>query len=489
MPTHKSSPITLIAAITLLALACTCGPVAPLLTSTLTPPAPIPTSTPESPATSLQPDVPWLIVSTSDGLWAADKDGSNPVQLAPKSWLDINLQASISSTAHKIAYISSGTDYYHGLALNLISLPDGKIQKVTDLTTSSTEPGESDSPGTPKLEAMRAISEQIPSYAWSPDGKQLAFIGSLDGPKADVYVYDLSSGKIQKVSNDDGLDFLPNWTPDGKSILYFEADGFGTGAGLSMKGAWLAAADGSGATKLYTPSSSGENLLGWHDGDTAVLTSWDAAIGTSNLRLFNVRTQKQTVLSQGAVQGAAVATGIDQDRGAILFGSDQGLFLVAPGSTQPQKLTSDKVDAGGYPAAVRWQDYGRIFIVRFAGGSLSTFMADGSQRQDAPFNPSMGQLDVSSFGLIWGWTDKGGESEGAWISGPGLDTVQVSKEASAAPQWNVDNDLLFFVGSDLYRSTFNSHYSDTGKVSSLTGDVVESAWMGFGEALTKKYGP
>lgn len=489
MPTHTRPSIVLISAIALLALACTCGPSALLIQSTPSPAVAEPTSTTESPSVQLQPKVPWLIVSSTDGLWAANMDGTQMTELAPKSWIDINLEASISSSAHKIAYVSSGSDNYHGLALNLISLPDGTIQKVTDLTTSATEPGANDSPGTPKLEAMRAISEQIPSYAWSPDGTQLAFIASLDTPKADVYVYDLAGGKIQKISNDQNEDFQPSWTPDGKSVLYFEADSFGTGAGFSMQGAWLAAADGSGAAKLYTPDSSGEALLGWRDSDTAVLTSWDAAIGTKNLRLYNVRTKKQTVLNEGAVYGAAVATGIKDDAGAVLYGTDKGLFLLPVGKSEPQKLTDEKVDTGGFPAALRWQDYGRIFIVRFAGGNLSTFMADGSQRQDAPFNPSMGQLDVSSFGLIWGWTAKGGDTQGAWISGPGLTTAQVSQEVASAPQWNVDNDLLFFVGSDLYRTTFDSHYSDTARVSSLTGDVVGSAWLGFGEALTNKYGP
>ena len=166
-----------------------------------------------------------------------------------------------------------------------------------------------------------------------------------------------------------------------------------------------------------------------------------------------------------------------------------GFICFAPAATTPQKLSDEKVSSYGYPAAIRWQEDGRIFIVHSEGGVISTFMADGSQRTDPPFKTSAGTLEVSSFGLIWGWTNKGGENEGAWISGPGMTDSQVLSGPASNPNWNIDNDLLFFVGQDLYRTTFNSYYSDAAKVSSLTGNVIDTAWMGFSEALDIKYGP
>jgi Tol biopolymer transport system component len=131
-----------------------------------------------------------------------------------------------------------------------------------------TEPGTDSAPGDSNLEAMRAVAEQS-SYSWSPDGTKLAFTAALDKPNADIYVYDLESQDIQKVSDDAGQDYWPSWSPDGKSILYFEAEGFGTGAGYAMSGIWLAAANGSDAKKLTTPTSSGEQLVGWRDNSQA----------------------------------------------------------------------------------------------------------------------------------------------------------------------------------------------------------------------------
>lgn len=502
--------ISLVSILAFIILACMCGPGTLLATQTPTvmipevatsspvPTESIPTEMPtvediitpteDSPAMSLQPEVPWLIISTTDSLWAANMDGSNPVQLVQKSYMEIDLQKAISSPAHKIAVLASGEDYYHNLTLQVISLPDMKVIKRIDLTTSDTEPGADSSPGDSSLEAMRAIAEQQ-SYAWSPDGKKLAFTAALDKPEADIYVYDLDSQDIQKVSQDDGQDFSPSWSPDGKSILYFEAESFGTGAGLAMKGIWAAAANGSDSKLLETSNSGGAQIHGWRDAETAVLTGWDAMNGSNMLRLFNIRTKKQTILNQGPVSGVAVATGSSTNSNSILYSGNDGLFVLPPGTTQPQKLTGEKAVSYGYPIAIRWQEEGQIFIVHFDGGNLSTFLADGSQRQDAPFNPSTGTLDVSSFGLIWGWTDKGSENEGAWISGPGLTTTQILNGPAAHPIWNIDNDLLFFVGQDLYRATFNSFYTDPAPIASLTGDVLDTAWVGFSEALDLKYGP
>ena len=91
--------------------------------------------------------------------------------------------------------------------------------------------------------------------------------------------------------------------------------------------------------------------------------------------------------------------------------------------------------------------------------------------------------------MIWGWTNRGAKNNGAWISGPGLETIRILDQPASAPIWNIDNDLLFFVGQDLYIATFDGHYDDVTLISSLTGDVLESAWVGFDEALGKKYTP
>ena len=56
--------------------------------------------------------------------------------------------------------------------------------------------------------------------AWSPDGSQLAFIGAVNGPTSDLYVYDLAEDQVRQLT--DGLAHAANpiWSPDGKHIFH-----------------------------------------------------------------------------------------------------------------------------------------------------------------------------------------------------------------------------------------------------------------------------
>jgi WD40 repeat protein len=417
----------------------------------------------------LQPQPPWLFINTHDGLWAANMDGSNPVLLIPKSHPDSNimldLQTAISSPARQIAVATAERNGNHEvLSLQTISLPDGKLNRLTNLTTNAIEL----SPNGLPMSDIRNLGET----AWSPDGKRLAFIGALDGPKTDVYVYEMDTGKIQRISKDELRDSSPTWSPDGKSILYYSENGLNA-----------VAADGS-SSKLLNISAS---LLGWRDNETAVINVHQSGSQAGQLNLYNIRTQEQTELDRGVlVDHAVVASGPKEDAGAILYDDPQdGLYLLPPGNTSPLKLEGEPT------LSFYWDEQGRSFTILWEGSqsNLCTLMADGSHKQCAPFSRFSAETHVSTFGLIWGWTCATGENIGVWISGPGLETVHILDGLAGNPIWNIDNDLLFFRGSTLYRTTFNSHYTDAAPIASVTGEVYDVAWMGFADALAKKYAP
>lgn len=60
--------------------------------------------------------------------------------------------------------------------------------------------------------------EPILSPAWSPDGKQLAYV-SFETGKPVVFTHELASGERKKVADFPGLNSAPAWSPDGKSLL------------------------------------------------------------------------------------------------------------------------------------------------------------------------------------------------------------------------------------------------------------------------------
>jgi len=422
---------------------------------------------------------PWLLVKTSVGLWATNEDGSGVTLLTQGDNWDSNLEAAVQPSGDQVVVLTSSDDGYprlseHHLALNLLSLPDGSLRKITDLTSLQTEPGPSYILGDPAWEAVRAIMEQD-TYAWSPDGTRLAFIGMMDGPSADVYLFDTTTDQITRVSQDGAQNFNPSWSPDGDTLFYFGAETFGTGAGATMSGAWAASGDGTNVTYLYWPNSAGEILLGWRGNETIVLESVTMQLGENHLRLYNLRTREEIVLVDETVNCAAVATEASADPGAVMYCKDDGLYLLHSGESQAEKISGDLVKF------LYWIPQGSIFQVVFQNNKVITYEASGSNPQESPIPVPSG---VAMYGAIYAWTTLDSDKEGIWISGPGLEPRQVFSGPASYPVWDRENNLFFFSWLqggelDLYRSTFDFWYSDPTPVAILAGYVGEVTWVGI----------
>ncbi len=74
-----------------------------------------------------------------------------------------------------------------------------------------------DSDGLGAQEALRS-SEPIISPAWSPDGRQLAYV-SFDSHKAVVVMQEVATGKRRVVANFKGSNSAPTWSPDGSRLV------------------------------------------------------------------------------------------------------------------------------------------------------------------------------------------------------------------------------------------------------------------------------
>ncbi|MFP4081734.1 MAG: peptidase S9 [Candidatus Aminicenantes bacterium] len=67
---------------------------------------------------------------------------------------------------------------------------------------------------------------EILNPTWSPDGRYVAF-SALDGGLTDLFIYDLGSDSLRKMTDDPFADLYPTWSPDGKHIA-FVTDRFST---------------------------------------------------------------------------------------------------------------------------------------------------------------------------------------------------------------------------------------------------------------------
>ncbi len=81
-------------------------------------------------------------------------------------------------------------------------------------------------------------------FRFSPDGKRLVFTWHQAMPN--LWIYELDRGVLRRFTDDQGGDWTPLWTPDGKRIL-FQSDRAGRGFRLFWK-----ALDGEGPAEMLT---------------------------------------------------------------------------------------------------------------------------------------------------------------------------------------------------------------------------------------------
>src|SRR5215471_3046394 len=60
-------------------------------------------------------------------------------------------------------------------------------------------------------------TESRPLY--SPDGKYLAFVSTRTG-NGDIYLLNLQSNELKRITYDDALDQLDGWCPDSKCVYF-----------------------------------------------------------------------------------------------------------------------------------------------------------------------------------------------------------------------------------------------------------------------------
>jgi len=110
----------------------------------------------------------------------------------------------------------------------------------------------SDKSGFPQLYIMGldgANERKLPtdgycdSPCWSPRGDKIVFSQRQGRDNYDIYIYDLSSTRISRLTQDQGTNENPVWSPDGRFIVF-------SSTRSGSKELYIIAADGSGARKL-----------------------------------------------------------------------------------------------------------------------------------------------------------------------------------------------------------------------------------------------
>jgi Tol biopolymer transport system component len=59
--------------------------------------------------------------------------------------------------------------------------------------------------------------------AWSPDGRQIAYVGFGERTNRGLFVIDLGTGKTKRLTNGPSDPWNPEWSPDGQLLVYYES--------------------------------------------------------------------------------------------------------------------------------------------------------------------------------------------------------------------------------------------------------------------------
>jgi Tol biopolymer transport system component len=186
--------------------------------------------------------------------------------------------------------------------------------------------------------------------ALSPDGRRVAFASNTTG-QADIWVQNVDGADLRRLTNDQGADAWPNWTPDGRSIVFSAQDGNETR---------LVSADGGPSEKIIDGFFRGD-LIAKPDGQGLLMVS--NLIG-GGLRVVDVDTR--AILWQQRPLGNAMPS-FSPDGSLISHpyreAGDRDAIWVYETATGKSRVAVRFAEPFMIFFRASWTDNGRAFVV------------------------------------------------------------------------------------------------------------------------------
>jgi hypothetical protein len=454
-PTRRPSPTVMVVH--------TSVPTRTTPTKTVTPPI-----TP-SPTQPLSSDSPYLAYLKGEGesqqLILRDQDsiGALSIPVPPSS--TIGLTTSISPDGQWLAFCSGRPQPYtyegissgpYDLSLYLMRLPDGTIKKVTGLLSP-------DYPSNFERQAEllnKALTETLTpqpdfsevsssglqqefgglcAFDWSHDGSKLAFSGEMDGPSWDLYVYDMKSGRISRISS--GLENVVgvSWSPRDDYILHWSAIAACEGG---CERWWIAPMNGGEIRELLSPP--GNSSIGWTSDIVYTVYTNANGLGSGYINDLDVLTNKVTSVWPHQFDDYATdpATGIV---GVGVSLADVDNFLPGFYLYNPQNGDLKKVLDGTTWYVEYWGNGEFSFLV------TSGETANVAVRPDGTYKELGGNLSWNSVSPDKRWVAMWGAAHDrpeVKLYTPDGQMLLVSMDKALGIIWRLDSEGFYYISED-----------------------------------------
>jgi len=213
----------------------------------------------------------------------------------------------------------------------------------------------------------------LPGYetmpAFSPDGKQIAFVwNSGDRDALDVYVKLVGEGEPVRLTKNETASLYPVFSPDGKRIAFSRS--FPAASEI-----YLISALGGAERKIAEVQSGGTSFSFSPDGKTLTVADRDSENSTNGVIFINVETGAKQRLTVAPENSNDNTPRFSPDGKSIVFVrsgaklDDQDLFVVsAAGGEVPRRLTFDRAKLSGQT----WSADGRQIIFSSMRAASST---------------------------------------------------------------------------------------------------------------------